>query len=78
LLRTGIGIPLLFAFESTAAVVQAVPGNTVAFEYIVCGRQLDWLFAEDHHDRVSVAGAEAVERLRRPQRPKTMTESSDN
>ena len=40
-------------------------GNTHAFEYIVCGQQLDWLFAEDHHDCVSVAGTEAVERLRR-------------
>lgn len=57
--------PAMFAFESTAAVVQAVLGNTFGFEYIVCGRQFDWLFAEDHHDCVSVAGAGAVERLRR-------------
>ena len=59
------GRPPLVAFASTAAVVQAVLGNTHGFEYIVCGRALDWLFAEDHHDCVSVAGAGAVERLRR-------------
>jgi hypothetical protein len=61
------GRPPLFTFESTAAVVQAVLGNTFGFEYIVCGKQLDWLFAEDHHDCVSVAGAGAVERLRQCQ-----------
>jgi hypothetical protein len=59
------GRPVLFAFESTAAVVQAILGNSSGFEYIVCGRQLDWLFAEDHHDCVSVAGTGAVERLGR-------------
>ena len=57
------GRPPLFAFASTAEVVQAVVGNTHAFEYIVAGRQLDWLFAEDHEDCVSVAGADAVRRL---------------
>jgi hypothetical protein len=57
------GRPLLFAFASTAEVVQAVVGNTHGFEYIVAGRQLDWLFAEDHEDCVSVAGADAVRRL---------------
>lgn len=57
------GWPPLFAFESTACVVQAVLGNNHGFEYIVCGRGLDWLFAEDHHDCVSVAGQSAVERL---------------
>ena len=46
-----------------SAVVQAVLGNTHGFEYVVAGRQLDWLFAEDHEDCVSVAGAGAVERL---------------
>jgi hypothetical protein len=57
------GRPPLFAFESTAEVVQAVLGNTHGFEYVVVGRQLDWLFAEDHEDCVSVAGVEAVRRL---------------
>jgi hypothetical protein len=56
--------PPLIAFESTAGVVQSVLGNTHGFEYIVCGRTLDWLFAEDHHDCVLVAGTEAAERLR--------------
>ena len=60
----GGGQPRLFAFAAAARVVQAVLGNTHAFEYVVCGRGLDWLFAEDHHDCVSVAGAGAVERLR--------------
>lgn len=53
----------LIAFASTASVVQAVLGNTHGFEYIVAGRQFDWLFAEDHEDCVSVAGAAAVRRL---------------
>lgn len=57
------GRPPLFVFASTAGVVQAVLGNTHGFEYVVAGRQLDWLFAEDHEDCVSVAGAEAVRRL---------------
>ncbi len=55
----------LVAFESTARVVQAVLGNSHGFEYIVCGREFDWLFAEDHHDCVSVAGNGVVERLQR-------------
>jgi hypothetical protein len=58
------GQPKLFTFESTAAVVMAVLGNSHGFEYIVAGRQLDWLFAEDHEDCVSVAGLEAVRRLK--------------
>jgi hypothetical protein len=53
----------VFAFASTAGVVQAVLGNTHGFEYIVTGRKFDWLFAEDHEECVSVAGAEAVRRL---------------
>ena len=57
------GRPPLFAFASTAGVVQAVLGNTHGFEYVVAGRHLDWLFAEDHEDYASVAGAEAVRRL---------------
>jgi hypothetical protein len=57
------GQPKLFAFESTAAVVMAVLGNSHGFEYIVAGQKLDWLFAEDHEDCVSVAGLEAVRRL---------------
>ena len=59
--------PPFLAFAGTAAAVQAILGNTHAFEYIVCGRQLDWMFAEDHHDCVWVAGSGAVERLRRVQ-----------
>lgn len=59
------GQPPLCAFASTAGVVQAVLGNTHGFEYVVAGRQFDWLFAEDHEGGVSVAGAAAVERLRR-------------
>lgn len=57
--------PSLIAFESAADVVQAVLGNTHGFEYVVCDRQLGWLFAENHHCCVTVAGAEAVERFRR-------------
>lgn len=57
------GRPGLFVFASTAAVVQEVLGNTHGFEYIVSGQGFDWLFAEDHEDCISVAGAEAVERL---------------
>jgi hypothetical protein len=59
----GRGQPRLFVFASTAGVVQEVLGNTHGFEYIVVERQFDWLFAEDHEDCVSVAGAGAVERL---------------
>jgi hypothetical protein len=55
--------PRLYVFASTVGVVQAVLGNTHGFEYIVAGRQFDWLFAEDHEDCVSVAGEEAVRRL---------------
>jgi hypothetical protein len=57
------GRPPLFAFASTAGVVQAVLSNTVGFEYIVTGAKFDWLFAKDHEECVSVAGAEAVRRL---------------
>ena len=64
------GQPPLFAFAGTAEVVQAVLGNSHAFEYIVCGRRYDWLFAEDHHDCVQVARTGAVERLRRVQEAK--------
>jgi hypothetical protein len=59
----GSGQPRLFAFASTVGVVQEVLGNTPGFEYIVVGRQFDWLFAEDHEDCVSVAGVGPVERL---------------
>jgi uncharacterized protein DUF6756 len=57
------GQPRLFVFASTAGVVKEVLGNTHGFEYIVVGRQFDWLFAEDHHDCVYVAGTGAVEEL---------------
>lgn len=55
--------PRLVAFSGTAQAVQAVLENSHGFEYIVVGRELDWLFAEDHEHCLSVAGAEAVERL---------------
>lgn len=55
--------PPHLVFASSAEVVQAVLGNMGGFEYIVCGRELDWLFAEDHEECVSVAGADAVRRL---------------
>jgi hypothetical protein len=52
--------PRLIAFSSTVGVVQEVLGNTHGFEYLVASQHRDWLFAEDHHDCVSVAGADAV------------------
>ena len=57
------GVPPILGFASTASIVQDVLGNTHGFEYIVVDQGLTWLFAEDHEDCVSVAGAEAVRRL---------------
>ena len=56
--------PPYLIFAGTAAGVQRVLGETHSFEYMVAGRSLTWLFAEDHESCIAVAGEEAVRRLR--------------